>query len=72
MLSQGLFYYPVPNAAELARLLLSEQCGFVSSAKSPFLIRVMLLITSYRGSAQSILLGSWWQLSMSSGAGLKL
>lgn len=62
MLSRGLLYYHVPNAAELARLLLSEQCGFVSSAKSLFLICVMHLITS-EGSGG---------LSTSSGAGLKL
>lgn len=55
--------------------LRSEQHGysqsFVFSAKSPFLIYVMLLITSYR-SAQSMLPVSQWQLSKSSGAGLKL
>lgn len=38
MISPCLLYYHVPNAAELARLLLFEQCGFVSSAKSPFLM----------------------------------
>lgn len=55
--------------------LVCEQHGysqsFVFSAKSPFLIHVMLLITSYR-SAQSTLPGSQWQLRKSSGAGLKL
>lgn len=73
-LNNLIMYNHIHNAAGLARLLLSEQRGccqsFVFSAKSPFLIHVMLLITSFR-TAQSTLPGPQWQLSESLGAGLK-